>query len=125
MIIKPDFGIKLAVIGSRTFTDKDRLFKLLDKNYDHIGMIISGGAVASDSFGAEWAKLRGKPCLIFYPAWRDFGGNFVKSAGMARNIKIVENCDQLLICWDGVSRGTKNSIEIAERIGKKYTILKF
>lgn len=126
MIVQPDYGIRLAVIGSRTFTNKDRLFKLLDKNYDKIGMIISGGASSGgDFFGNLWAKERGKPCMIFYAAWRDLGGNYIKSAGMRRNIKIIENCDHVIAAWDGFSRGTQNSLEIAQRLGKKYTILRF
>lgn len=39
-------------------------------------------------------------------------------AAFARNEWIVEDADVVVAFWDGQSRGTKNSLEIAERLGK-------
>lgn len=117
--------IKLAVIGSRTFTDKERLYRILDNNYDRIGMIVSGGAAGADTLAQEWAKDRGFPCVIYYARWRDLEGNYDKGAGFRRNGQIIRQADKVLAIWDGVSGGTLNSMSIAEKLGKPITVVKF
>jgi hypothetical protein len=117
--------IKLAVVGSRTFDDKERLFKLLDKNRDRIEMIVSGGARGADDMAREWAEERGFPCLIFYARWNDESGEFDRGAGFKRNWSICRAADEVLAFWDGKSRGTAHNFEICETLGKKITTLKF
>jgi predicted Rossmann fold nucleotide-binding protein DprA/Smf involved in DNA uptake len=118
-------GKRVAVIGSRTFQDKDRLYKILDKNKNKIKMIVSGGAAGADSLANEWAKERGFPCLIFYPKWKTEDGQHDRGAGFRRNFNIIQTADVVLAFWDKVSRGTKNSIEIAEKLGKPVKVIEF
>jgi predicted Rossmann fold nucleotide-binding protein DprA/Smf involved in DNA uptake len=118
-------GKRVAVIGSRNFTDKDRLFRVLDKNKDRIKVIVSGGAHGADSLAQEWAKERGYPCLIFYPRWKDDEGKHDRGAGFKRNRNIIESADVVLAFWDKVSGGTKNSLEIAKRLNKPVRIYEF
>ena len=118
-------SFKLAVVGSRTFQDKERLYKILDKNIEKIELIISGGASGADSLAHEWAKERGKPILIYYPQWRDLNGNYDKGAGFKRNWNIIKAADKILIFWDGSSKGTQHDIDICEKTQKPYKILKF
>lgn len=117
--------IKLAVIGSRSFADKERLFKVLDNSYDRIEMIVSGGANGADSLAQQWAKERGFPCMVYYARWKDKEGNHDKGAGFRRNNYIIKTADKVLCFWDGISRGTAHSIETAEKMGKPVVILKF
>ncbi len=121
----PDEHLKVAVIGSRTFTDKVRLFKILDTNIEKIEMVVSGGAAGADSFAQEWCKERGMPCLIFYPRWYDENGLYDRGAGFKRNYLIVRESNLVLAFWDGVSKGTANSIEIAKQSGKRVKIIQF
>ena len=116
---------KIAIIGSRNFKDKNLLFGVLDKNFDKIEMIVSGGAKGADELGRVYAQERGFPCLIYYPRWRSVTGDFDKGAGFKRNHLIIKNCDVVLAFWDGVSKGTSHSLEIAKQLGKKVKILKF
>lgn len=118
-------GKKIAVIGSRTFNDKDRLFKILDKNRHKIKAILSGGAQGADSLAQEWAKERGFLCMTFYARWRDEYGNFDKGAGFKRNFEIIKNADAVIAFWDKVSGGTANSLEIAEKLNKPVKIFEF
>lgn len=124
--------MKLAVIGSREFQDKERLFNILDKidNKHSIKMIVSGGASGADSLAHEWAKENGKPTLIFYPNWHPKGPGgqkmpYDKGAGFKRNANIIDFADNVLAFWDGESKGTQNSIELAKKKEKPIHIEKF
>lgn len=116
---------RVAVIGSRDFKDKKRLFEILDKNFNKIEMIVSGGAHGADELGRAYAQERGLPCLIYYPRWHSLDGEFDRGAGFRRNHLIIRNCDIVLAFWDGASKGTANSLEIAKILGKKFQVFPF
>jgi hypothetical protein len=119
-------GKKVAVIGSRSFDDKDRLYKVLNKNKDKIKLIVSGGATGADSIATEWAKDYGIPYLVFPAKWRDpETGEFDRGAGFRRNHSIVRHSDVVIAFWDSVSKGTANSIEIAKQLDKPLKIILF
>ena len=106
---------KLGIVGSRSFTDKEWLFRMIDgcveirKSLDSTVEIVSGGAKnGADKFAKEFCQLNSnKVTYKEFPAeWDKYG----KSAGMLRNPLIVSYCDFLFIFWDGESPGTKNTI---------------
>jgi hypothetical protein len=113
--------MKLAVVGSRTFTDYQIFCDVLDSVLEvHGGMIelISGGAKGADSLAKRYANDAGIDIKIFAAHWDEFG----KGAGMIRNTDIVKECDQLLAFWDGKSRGTLDSITKAVQ-AKKFVMI--
>lgn len=112
--------MKLAVVGSREFTNYNLLCNTLD-NIPGITTIVSGGARGADTFASLYAKQRNIPVIEFKPDWNKYG----KSAGFIRNKQIVDECDQLIAFWDGVSRGTNHSIKLAISGGKLHSIVKF
>ena len=113
---------KIGIIGSRTYTNYDEMHQYLDTKLDKIEMIISGGCKGADEGGRIYAQKRGLPCLIFYPKWRDKDNNFWKGAGFARDAEIVKASDLIISYWDGQSRGTKHTMDLAEKYGKKIII---
>jgi len=116
---------KLAVVGSRSFTD----YLLLDKTLKEIDakkkitLVVSGGAVGADSFANQWAKENGRAILIHYPEWHK-DGKFDKGAGFKRNIKICKDCDAMVAFTNG-SKGTAHSIDTATSMGKKVKVVQF
>lgn len=44
-------------------------------------------------------------------------------APIKRNEKMVETCDRALVFWDGVSSGTKYTIDYVKKIGKPIDII--
>lgn len=109
--------MKVAIVGSRNFTDFEFL-KLTMTNLGSslfvIDKIISGGAEGVDRF-AEWYTITNDiPTKIFLPDWDLYS----KSAGMKRNGLIVANADIVVAFWDGKSKGTKNSIDTALKAKK-------
>ena len=80
--------------------------------------IVTGGAEGPDLIAEYWAYIHRVPCRVFKPDWEKFG----KSAGAVRNRLIVDHCDQLIAFWDGKSKGTKISIDMASEANKLYRV---
>lgn len=119
-------GKAVAVIGSRTFADKAKLFEVLDKNKAKIKLIVSGGARGADSLAVEWATERGMPYLVFPALWKNpETGEHDRGAGFRRNRYIVQYSDIVMAFWDGKSGGTANSLEIAKQLNKPVRIIPF
>ncbi len=119
--------MKLAIIGSRTFDDWNRMddtiwqwFRSSEASEQVIFTeVISGGAKGADSLAAQWAREQGVKLTEFKPDWDKHG----KRAGFIRNEDIVAAADMVLCFWDGVSRGTGNSLSIAKRLRKPTLII--
>ena len=111
--------MKVAVIGSRSFNNYDLLKKTLTEM--DAQLIISGGARGADTLAEKYAKENGIPTLIFLADWDRYG----KSAGYRRNVDIIANADCVVAFWDGVSKGTKHSIDLAYSAGKEVKIINF
>lgn len=108
--------MKLAVVGSRTFTNYGFLKKML--GFHTCTQIISGGAKGADTLAKQYAGENGIPVKEFLPNWERDG----KAAGFIRNKQIVNACDELVAFWNSTSRGTKHSIDLAEAAGKPVYI---
>lgn len=113
--------MNVAVIGSRGFNDYDRVVKVLDAINEKVSIskIVSGGAIGADSLGELYANENEIETLIFKPDWAKFG----KGAGLIRNKDIVDNSDIVVAFWDGISKGTKNSIDYATKKCKKVIVI--
>ena len=111
--------MKVAVIGSRSFGDWQLLRSALEK-YE-IGEVISGGARGADSMAAQWAKEKGIPIKEFLPDYKKFG----RAAPIRRNDLIVDACEMLVAFWDGESRGTKYTFDLALKKGKSVEVVNF
>jgi hypothetical protein len=110
--------MKVAVIGSRNFDDYNRVKRILDLY--PITVIVSGGARGADSLGEKYANEKGLQKEIYVPQWDLFG----KKAGFLRNTTIIENCDMVVVFWDGSSKGTKDSLDKAQAL-KKTTLIAY
>ena len=102
----------VAVVGSRTFNNKKLLFDTLD-NLEKPFTLVSGGARGADKLAEGWARSRGVKIEVFKPDWNRFG----KAGGFVRNKLIIDKASCVIACWDGVSKGTKHSIDLANKAG--------
>jgi hypothetical protein len=134
--------IKLSVTGTRTFTDKKRLYFELDemRKYRKIAEIVSGidkddiKTKGADSFARDYAKEKGIPYRGFPADWKDMAepclkrtglyGDYNALAGPNRNTKIVDYADEGLAFWDYVSTGTHDTIKKFQDRGKKIKIIR-
>ena len=115
--------MKLAVVGSRDFNDYGLLKIKLDQIHKRkpITLIVSGGAKGADKLSERWASENNIETLIFIPDWNKFG----KRAGFLRNDDIIKNSDAVIAFWDGVSRGTESSINLAKKYEKSCLVVNF
>ena len=110
----------IGVVGSRTITDRQWIYNTLRTL--PITMIVSGGASGVDTIAIDYAREYGLPYKIFHPDWAKYRG----SAGAIRNLLIVRESEHIVAFWDGKSKGTKITIDIAKReskvLGKSLTV---
>lgn len=111
--------MKVGVIGSRGFKDYDLVVKTLSKM--DISLIVSGGAIGADTLGERYAKEKNIETKIFLPDWKTHG----KSAGFIRNTDIINESEIIVAFWDGVSKGTKDSIDKANKLEKQVIIVNY
>lgn len=116
----------LGIIGSRSLDpkvpvqseqakrNKKRAFKLLDSIHARrtVLSVVSGGGIGPDTWGEEWAELRGIPCWIVYPDWNKHG----RAAGFIRNGDIMNASSRVIAFWDGSSKGTTDSLSKAKKL---------
>lgn len=113
--------MKVAIIGSRNITDKSYIYKQLDSFFkdNKPELIVSGGAHGPDKIGIAWALENKINVKEFLPDWE----RYKKSAGFIRNTQIVEAADLVIAFWDGLSKGTKDSINKAKKLNKQIKII--
>ena len=115
--------MKLAIVGSRDFDDYYKLCSFADYliTSPRMTTVISGGARGADSLAKRFASDEIIEYLEFLPDWDKLG----KKAGFVRNHKIVDTCDIVLAFWDGKSKGTAHTIELAKKAKKPTFIVYF
>ena len=107
--------MKLLIVGSRSIGKFD-LSKYIPSETE---LIISGGAKGMDYIAEEYADNHRIFKLILLPKYELYG----KAAPIKRNEEMVEIADQVLVVWDGISKGTRATIEYAKKKNKPLTLL--
>lgn len=117
--------MKLGIIGSRSFLDYHLLEvtinQFINTCTNSITHIVSGGAKGADTLANRYAEEKNIEMIVFKPDWKKYG----KRAGYIRNTDIIENSDIVIAFWDGISPGTKDSIDKALNLNKQVIIKKF
>jgi len=113
--------MKLAIVGSRNYEDYSEFKKTIKEYFElnKITEIVSGGARGIDKMAEKFADENNIPKKIFEANWNQYG----KRAGPARNRKIWEYADEGIAFLSVGSKGTKNSIEMANFFGKKVKVV--
>ena len=107
--------MKLLIVGSRSITD----FDLEGCVPSETALIISGGANGIDTLAEKYADKHRISKVIIRPEYGKYG----RAAPLKRNETIVDMCDEVLVIWDGASKGTKYTVDYANKRGKKVTII--
>ena len=113
--------MNLAIVGGRDFNDSALFAESVAPFMDKITTVVSGGASGADTMAKSFANDNLIPYVVFLPDWTKYG----RAAGPMRNRQIVDASDALLAFWDGVSKGTKSSINYAKKRGIPVTIIRY
>lgn len=111
--------MRVLVCGSRNFTDKEKMERVLDEY--RITTILQGDARGADRLSADYGRARAIPVESFPADWNSFG----KGAGPIRNGQMltIGQPDLVIAFWDGQSRGTKNMIDQATEAGVRVEVV--
>lgn len=112
---------KIIVAGLRTFIDYEILKQKLDElavNTDN-AEIVCREARGADTLGKKYAIENGLEVKSFPAKWSIYG----RKAGMIRNKQMAEYANEVVVFWDGESKGTKNMIELANNYNLILTIV--
>ena len=107
--------MKVLIAGSRSIENFD-LSPYIPENTD---LIISGGANGVDKLAEEYADKMRVSKLILRPKYN----LYKRAAPLKRNDEMVELSDYVLVVWDGVSKGTKHTIDYAKKLNKKINVI--
>lgn len=116
---------KVLICGSRSIMDESWIFEQIDafiRDYKlDMGSltIIEGGAKGVDSVAGKWAENHGVQKEVHKADWARYG----RGAGLRRNADMVLSADMVLILWDGISKGTRNDIDLCKKHLKTYKIV--
>ena len=117
--------MRVVVAGSRTIEDPRLVDQAMRESGFIVTEVVSGAARGVDQLGEAWAARHGVPVVRFPADWRRFG----RSAGPRRNRAMLAYAGAapeggaLVAVWDGISRGTHNTIETARAQGLALYVL--
>lgn len=126
-----------VICGSRTLKQlsENQVIKVLnditelcEKEEFDVVEVVSGNAKGADKIGEIWAKENGIDLVIMQANWDKYG----KFAGYKRNEKMIHYASNIrytspvvIALWDGSSKGTKHTIDIAKRLDVPYYIISY
>ena len=118
---------RVAIVGSRGFTDYSRLCTSVDHMLSHkIAqgykiVILDGGAIGADRLGRLYAIERGFEVCTHKADWDRYG----KSAGYRRNETMSNDADAVIAFWDQQSRGTAHMIRYTQSKNKPVQVFTY
>ncbi|MBM3309311.1 MAG: DUF2493 domain-containing protein, partial [Candidatus Altiarchaeales archaeon] len=110
-------GVKVAVVGSRNYADKQRVVDFVNGLKEGT-IVVSGGALGVDTWAVETAKARGLETIVIQPEFKQAGGPYKPEDYFRRNDRIVDESVFVAAFWDGKSKGTRYTMERARKQGK-------
>lgn len=115
-------NLRIAIVGSREWKDYDVIRKFVD-SLPADCTVVSGGARGVDSMAIRCATRRNLATHVYLPNWHpEPEGVYDPQAGFKRNQVIVDDVDLVVAFWDGISRGTRDTVLKAEARGLEVRI---
>lgn len=110
--------MRVIIAGSRSITSYATVCEAIKASGFDITKVVSGCARGVDQNGEEWAFNHKIPVKLFHAFWNEEG----KQAGPRRNQRMAEYAEALIAIWDGLSPGTRDMIERANKHGLKVFV---
>lgn len=110
--------MQVVVCGSRSYTNKDLVYELLDVCQPT--EIVHGGSKGADSIAQQYAVDHNIEYTVFLPEWDVYG----RGAGPVRNKMMIEysNPDCIILVFGSSGAGTNNTITLARKMKRAVFI---
>lgn len=113
--------MRVAIVGSRDFPSmikvRQYIWRLANQRDSELE-IVSGGARGVDDEVHRMADAHRMRYTELAADWEKYG----KRAGFVRNQEIVDYADRVVAFWDGESKGTKHTIDLALKARKQLEV---
>lgn len=117
--------MRIAIVGSRSITDRDRVYSIADDLTAALAIkktpltILSGGAKGTDTLVQEWATERHLDFILMKPYHLlDSKVPYEAKYFFVRNKQMVDNSDLVICIWDGNSKGCFDAARYGYKAGK-------
>ena len=125
--------IKVAISGSRSITDVEwvvkNLINVFDYQFEEPVFLLLGDASGVDTIAYNWGYTNQYDMIVLKPANKYYHSLYYQGTGkllyLARDKQLVDNCDCLVAIWDGISKGTKFTIDYAKKLNKRVIIVDY
>ena len=107
--------MKLLIVGSRSI----QAFDLSPYVSSDADTIISGGARGIDQLAEQYADLHRLSKYIVRPRYDLYG----RAAPIKRNEQMVDMSDEILVIWDGCSKGARYTVKYAQKKNKPVMLV--
>lgn len=120
--------MKLAILGSNTIEDKERVFKLIHDNlpidYENL-TILGGGGKGIANIAKEFAKDANIDFVEFLTYnLLDNKSEFSSRYFFIRNRQVIDNADVVLIVWNGDCKDVEYAIKYSQKKNLPIKVLK-
>lgn len=119
-----DYDVRLLVAGSRGYADyrffSDAMWATVERFGGKSIIFISGAAkTGADALIIQWCREHHLPWVEFAADWNRLG----KRAGYVRNAQMAEVATDVVLFYDGVSKGTRHMSDLALKKGLPVTTI--
>jgi len=101
--------MRLCVCGGRDYSDKEKVFEILDSLEFKITKLVCGMARGADTLGYQWAVKNNIPIEEYPAEWTKYG----RGAGPIRNQQMLNSGIDILVAFPG-GTGTANMVKICK-----------
>jgi hypothetical protein len=108
----------VAIVGSRRFPDIERVEKFV-KELPPMTRLLTGSASGVDAAATRAARRRGLALQVLSASFEELND---PARAAARNQSLIDQCDSLVAFWDGVSTGTRATIDRALDSGREVHV---
>jgi NAD(P)-dependent dehydrogenase (short-subunit alcohol dehydrogenase family) len=110
--------LRVGIIGSRHYADLGGVEAYV-ATLPQDSSLVTGSASGVDAAATRAARGRGLPVKVVAASFEEARD---AAAAAARNQRLVDQCDVLVAFWDGVSEGTRRTVERALDSGKEVHV---
>lgn len=110
--------MRVAIVGSRHFSDLERVESFVG-SLPPGTRLVTGSASGVDAAAARSARERGLNVQVIGAGFEEARDPAV---ARARNQRLVDGCDMLVAFWDGVSAGTRATVDRALDSGRDVQV---